>query len=353
MEQTKPADILIVDDDERNRKLLGALLEAEGYTARAAASGEEALVAVARQLPDLILLDIMMPGIDGFEVARRLKADALTSAVPIVMVTALEDRESRLKGLAAGAEDFLSKPLDRAELRVRVKNLLRIKEYNDFLADHNRLLEEEVRARTRQLTESYRDTIFALARASEFHDEDTGLHVKRVSHYCAALAKQMDLDAAFCDAIFYAAPMHDVGKIGITDGILLKPGKLSAEEWREMRQHPTLGAHILGEISDSPYIEMGIAIALGHHERWDGGGYPSGWRGEEIPLPARLMAMADVYDALRAHRPYKPPFTHEHALEIITAGDGRTAPTHFDPAVLAAFQDCAETFREIYATHAD
>ncbi|OGT88643.1 MAG: two-component system response regulator [Gammaproteobacteria bacterium RIFOXYA12_FULL_61_12] len=353
MEQSKQTTLLVVDDDERNRKLLGALLVAEGYAARFSASGEEALASVAERLPDLILLDVMMPGLDGFEVARRLKADAKSSAIPIVMVTALADRDSRLKGLEAGVEEFLTKPVDRAELRARVKNLLRIKEYNDFLADHNRLLEEQVRARTLQLTESYRDTIFALARAAEFHDEDTGLHVKRVSHYSAMLAERLGMDAGFRDAIFYASPMHDLGKIGIPDAVMLKPSGLDDEEWRVMKRHPELGAQILGTISESPYMLMGIDIALGHHERWDGSGYPSGRCGGEIPLAARIMALGDVYDALRAKRPYKPPFTHERAVETITQGDGRTVPAHFDPAVLAAFRDCAGGFREIFSTHAD
>ncbi|WIM04935.1 MAG: response regulator [Candidatus Nitricoxidivorans perseverans] len=353
MEQARQATILAVDDDERNLKLLGALLDAEGYAVRFAASGEETLAAVAERLPDLILLDVMMPGIDGFEVARRLKADARSRAIPIVMVTALADRNSRLKGLEAGTEEFLTKPVDRAELQVRVKNLLRIKEYNDFLADHNRILEEQVKARTRQLTESYRDTIFALARASEYHDEDTGQHVKRVGHYCVALGERMGLDGAFRDTIFYAAPMHDVGKIAIPDAVMLKPGGLDAEEWRVMKKHAELGAHILGAISESPYIAMGKEIALNHHERWDGGGYPNGRRGEEIPLAARVMTVGDIYDALRAKRPYKPPLTHERAVEIITEGDGRTVPAHFDPAVLAAFRAHADAFREIYAAHAD
>lgn len=353
MEPSRQAAILIVDDDGHNRKLLEALLTAEGYTVRNASSGEEAMVSVAAELPDLILLDVMMPGIDGFVVARRLKADPRASTIPIIMITALDDRASRLKGLETGAEEFLSKPVDRAELQVRVKNLLRIKEFNNFLADHNRLLEEQVMARTRQLTESYRDTIFTLARAAEYHDEDTGMHIKRVGYYCAALAEQMGMDSTFRDTIFHASAMHDVGKIGVPDAILLKPTAFDAEEWRVIKKHPERGAGILGGISASPYITMGKEIALGHHERWDGGGYPHGRRGEEIPLSARIMALGDIYDALRARRPYKPPYPHEQALEIITVGDGRTRPEHFDPMVLAAFKACTDTFREIYDAHAD
>ena len=352
----KQATVLVVDDDERNRKLLESLLAAAGHAVRYAANGEAALEAMrgnVPDLPDLILLDVMMPGIDGFEVARRLKANQRTRAVPIIMVTALDDRESRLQGLEAGVEEFLSKPVERAELQVRVKNLLKIKEYSDFLADHNRLLEERVEMRTRQLTESYRDTIFVLARAAEFHDEDTGQHLKRVSFYSLAVAERLGLDAAFRDTIFYASPMHDLGKIAVPDAVLLKPGKLDAADWQAMKKHPQHGSGILGEISDSPYIRMGIEIAMSHHERWDGSGYPNGKRGEAIPLSARIMMLGDIYDALRANRVYKPALDHRRALEIIRQGDGRTLPGHFDPAVLAAFTACAETFREIYAAHAN
>jgi putative two-component system response regulator len=231
--------------------------------------------------------------------------------------------------------------------------MLRVKEFNDFLADHNRLLEEQVRTRTRQLTESYRDTIFALARAAEYHDEDTGLHIKRVSHYCVTLAERMGMDAVFRDAIFYASPMHDVGKIGIPAAVLLKPAALNAEEWLVMKKHPERGSRILGEISASPYLTMGKEIALGHHERWDGSGYPNGRRGEEIPPSARIMMLGDIYDALRARRSYKQPYAHEQAMEIITKGDGRTLPAHFDPAVLVAFKTSADIFREIYDANMD
>lgn len=352
-EQTPRAIILVVDDEIRNLELLEAMLAAEGYTMRRALSGEAALISVAEQLPDLILLDVMMPGIDGFEVARRLKTDPAAHSVPIVMVTVLGDRESRLKGLEVGAEEFLTKPVERAELQVRVKNLLKLKAYSDFLAAHNHLLEEQVVARTRQLSESYRDTIFALARASEFHDEDTGLHVRRVSYYSKVLAERLGLDASFCDAIFYAAPLHDVGKIAIPDAIMRKTGALDAAEWEIMKKHTVLGAQMLGEMSESPYIILGKEIALNHHERWDGSGYPKSLRGEEIPISARIMTVGDIYDALRTRRAYKPPFSHEYAVEILTTGDGRTQPSHFDPDVLAAFRDSTGAFGEIYATRAD
>ena len=353
MNQPKiPARILVVDDEERNRRLLAAMLAAEGYATAEAADGTQALELARQNPPDLVLLDIMMPGMDGYEVARQLKADAATKAIPIVMVTALDDRESRLRGLQAGAEEFVTKPVDRSELRVRVKNLLRLKEFSDFLADHNRILEAQVKERTHELLASYREAIATMTRAASYKDEETGAHVARISFYSADLAQALGMGAEFCDTIHYASPMHDVGKIAIPDAILGKPGKFEPHEWEIMKTHAELGAKLLRG-TDSPYLVMGAEIAAGHHERWDGGGYPLGIAGETIPLSARIMNICDQYDALRSKRPYKPAFAHERALEIITVGDGRTLPSHFDPAVLEAFKGCAGRFRDIFEVHKD
>ena len=344
--------VLLVDDEPSNLRLLQMLLNAEGYATLLAENGAEALALTAKQKPDIILLDIMMPEMNGFEVARQLKANPDTSNIPIIMVTALNDRGSRLKALEMGAEEFLIKPIDRAELSIRVKNLLRLKEYADFLADHNLRLESQVAVRTGQLSESYREAIYIMTSAAELKDEDTGLHVIRISYFCRVLAENLGMDTEFVDRITYASPMHDIGKIGIPDHILLKPGSFLPEEWAIMKTHPELGENILSR-GGSPYLRMGAEIALNHHERWDGGGYPGGKRGEEIPLSARMMNIADQYDALRAKRPYKPAFDHDKAMQTITEGDGRTLPCHFDPMVLAAFNACAETFRGIYAEHAE
>jgi putative two-component system response regulator len=348
----KPALILVVDDEERNVKLLETLLRAEGYATLSAANGHAALEIAASRQPDLILLDIMMPDLDGFATVARLKADPRTQRVPVIMVTALDDRESKLRALEAGAEEFLSKPIDRADLRVRVRNLLRLKEYGDFLVHHNELLGEQVKQRTAQLEEAYRDTLLTLVRAAEHKDEETGRHVRRISHYCRMLAAALDLPAEFQGHIYLASPMHDVGKIGIPDHILLKAGPFTPEEWRIMRTHSALGASILAT-GNSPYTRMGAEIALNHHERWDGSGYPNGLKGEAIPLAARIMQICDVYDALRSRRPYKPPLDHAPVVEIITRGDGRTLPEHFDPAVLACFVAQAARFAAIHEQHGD
>ncbi len=351
-EAKKPARILVVDDEARNRRLLVAMLETEGYVTEEAANGMQALELAQQNPPDIILLDIMMPGMDGYDVARALKASEATHSVPVIMVTALDDRGARLRGLEAGAEEFVTKPVDRWELRVRVRNLLKLKEYSDFLADHNRILDAQVKERTQQLVSSYHETIATMTRAASYKDEETGAHVARVSFYSVELAQMLGMDAEFCDVIHYASPMHDVGKIAIPDAILGKPGTFEPHEWEIMKTHAALGVKLL-QGADSPYLAMGAQIAGGHHERWDGGGYPQGLKGDAIPLPARIMQICDVYDALRSKRAYKEAFSHERSTEIILAGDGRTLPSHFDPAVLDAFRRSTQRFSDIFEEHKD
>ena len=251
----KHATILVIDDEPRNVKLLETLLHIEGYATISANSGSEALALTKTHNPDLILLDVMMPDMDGFETVARLKADPHTKPVPVIIVTALSDRVSKQRALEAGAEEFLSKPIDRGDLTVRVRNLLRLKEYGDFLANHNRILDEQVKRRTAQLEEAYRDTIFTLVRAAEQKDEETGHHVRRISHYCVELAAAMGMDAGFCDTIHHASPMHDIGKIGIPDSVLLKPGRHTPEEWELM---------ILRQQQLSMYVRGGFRRNIHH-----------------------------------------------------------------------------------------
>lgn len=336
----KNAKVLIVEDDHRNLRLMEAILLPLGYDVIMARDGEEALEKVREMPPDLILLDIIMPKIDGFEVARRLKEEEETKIIPIVMVTALRDVENRVKALEVGADDFISKPVERTELKARIQSLLKIKAYNDHLRDYQKELEVEVTQRTKQLKKALErikaaslDTIYRLSQAAEYKDEDTGAHIQRISHFAAAIAGKMGLDDRFVQIILYASSMHDVGKIGIPDRILLKPGKLDADEWKIMKQHTTIGGEILGG-SDAEFIKLAEVISLTHHERWDGRGYPKGLKGTKIPLAGRIAAVADVFDALTSKRPYRrEPLSLEKTFSIIRKGRG----IHFDPKVVDAF----------------
>ena len=340
------AKILCVDDEPVNLELYGAILEPYGYETVMAQSGHEALE-IMRDNVDLVLLDIMMPGMDGFEVCSRMKADPDTRQVPVVMVTAIADRDARMKGLKVGANDFLTKPVDRVELTVRVKNLLRVKEFEDFLKNHNQILAAQVAEKTVELRAAYLDTIYRLTIAAEYKDEDTYFHIRRISQYTLRMAREIGLSAAEAEVMSYASPMHDVGKIGIPDSILQKPGPLTPDEFEVMKKHTLIGGKIL-QGATAPVLKSAERFALYHHERWDGSGYPHGLAGEDIPLEGRLLNLVDQYDALRGRRPYKPPLDHETAVRIITCGDDRTLPTHFDPRLLGVFTSLQGEFAAIF-----
>lgn len=339
--------ILIVDDEIRNRTLLTAILRSENYETCEASNGAQSLEKAVSEQPDLILLDVMMPVMDGYQVAKELKRIPETLSIPIIMVTALSDRDSRLRGLDAGAEEFLSKPIDRFDLTVRVRNLLRLKQMHDQLVLHNQNLEALVAQRTKALETSFSESIFVLMRAAEFRDDDTGAHVARISYYCKHLAKLLGMDKRFCDHIFYASPMHDIGKIGIPDHILLKPGSFTPAEWKVMQTHTVIGAKILENMS-SPYLQMGQRIALAHHERWDGAGYPNGLIGEAIPIEARIMQICDVYDALRSKRPYKELMSHKTVVSMMSKHAPSTKEQQFDPHILNVFMEHHKMFELLF-----
>jgi putative two-component system response regulator len=340
-------EVLIVDDQEANVVLLERMLRGAGYTSITSTThpGEVCALHLANHY-DLILLDLQMPGTDGFQVMEGLKENEEDGYLPVLVITAQPGH--KLRALHAGAKDFVSKPFELAEVLARVHNMLEVRLLHRELHNHNELLENRVQERTADLQESYLETIFTMMRATEHRDEETGAHVQRISYYCRELARLLGQDKEFVDTIFFASPMHDIGKIGIPDHVLLKPGGLTPEEWEVVKGHTSTGAKILGN-GKSPYLTMGAEIALNHHERWDGGGYPNSKQGEAIPLTARIVYICDVYDALRSKRPYKPAFDHQKSVGVITGGDGRTQPEHFDPAVLAAFVQNHQTFRDIFA----
>lgn len=335
----KQSKILIVDDDPINLELLERALKRQNYEVIRADNGKMARDTALNTLPDLILMDAVMPEMNGFEATRLIKSDPRTKMIPVVMVTSLNDVEDRVRALDAGADDFLHKPFDRIELTARVRSLVKVKIYHDRLLDHQKALEDAVSKRTaelqhalNQLQDASLETIICLSRAAEYKDEDTAQHIERMSHYSRIVALKMGLEESIASDILHAAPMHDIGKIGIPDNILLKPAKLTPDEWNTMKSHVEIGARILTG-SKSPIIQMGEVIALSHHERWDGSGYPRGLAGTEIPLEGRIVAIADVFDALISKRPYKKAMSLDECYVEIS----RTRGSHFDPDVCDAF----------------
>ncbi len=362
LDYVEKATVLVVDDTPDNLSLMSGLLK-DDYKVKVANSGEKALkIAQSDSPPDLILLDIMMPGMDGYEVCQHLKRDPATRDIPVIFLTAKAEVEDEKKGLELGAVDYITKPISPPIVMARVKNHLVIKASADFLRDKNDYLELEVAKRTREVMAIQDVTILAMASLAETRDSDTGNHIRRTQFYVKVLAEKLQthprfsalLTDSYITMLFKSAPLHDIGKVGIPDHILLKPGRFEPHEFEIMKTHTTLGRDAIEHAEQQlgtnvEFLSMAKDIALSHQEKWDGSGYPDKLAGETIPLSARLMAVADVYDALISRRVYKEGMPHEKAVTIIIEGKG----THFDPDMVDAFAALQDEFRAIAKRYAD
>lgn len=347
--QHKLARILVVDDERANLKLLDRMLRSQGYEELVLIDdSREVLPHYQAARPDLILLDINMPHLDGYQVMEQVRALDDPLLPPIVMLTAQHGQDFVLHALNSGARDYLTKPFDRNELLMRVRNLLDAQLAHRLVYDQKAELDRMVAQRTRELRDTRLQVVQRLGRAAEYRDEETGYHILRMSHTCALLAREIGWDEEQCDLILNASPMHDIGKIGIPDAVLLKPGRFEPHEWEIMKTHAAIGASLL-EGDDSDLLRMAREIALTHHEKWDGSGYPNGLAGEAIPRAGRIAALADVFDALTSERPYKAAWTVEAAVEMIRENRGR----HFDPVLVDVFLDVLPAVEEIRQRFAD
>ncbi|MBL1274517.1 MAG: response regulator [Ectothiorhodospiraceae bacterium] len=360
--------LLIVDDNEMNRDLLLRRLGNSGFQLSSAENGKEALDKLRQQSFDLVLLDIMMPVLDGYETLKVMQESELMRRVPVIMITALDNVESAVRCIELGAVDYITKPFNPVLLKARVGACLERKRLSDqeeryrVKIEHtNQNLSEEVRLKIREVSESQLAAIFAMSKLAESRDPETGEHLERMREYCKLLSEQLSrmpkyrpiIDREFVDNIYAASPLHDIGKVGIEDNVLLKPGALTGDEWVLMKQHPVIGAETLREVDrqhpGNAFIHTGIDIAEGHHEKWDGSGYPHGKSGEGIPLVARILALGDVYDALTSKRCYKDAFSHEKSRDIIREGSG----SHFDPDVVLAFFEMEDDFMKVREAYKD
>ncbi len=347
--------ILVVDDLPENAAILSRFLAPMGYQVSAVHDGVSALEFVGNTPPDVILLDLAMPGMDGFQVCQCLKQSPETRHIPVIIITGLSDREANIHAIEAGADDFVVKPFDRVLLEARIRSSLKTKVLQDQLLAYQHELEERVRERTRQLERTQQVAVFSLAKLAESRDNETGDHLDRIRAYARELTLELlargifpeTINPGFVAAIYESSPLHDIGKVGIPDQILLKPGKLTPQEFELMKNHTLIGGDTLRaadrEAGQNSFLAMGRDIAYYHHEKYDGSGYPFGLSGEEIPLAARIVALADVYDALSSKRPYKEPFSHEKSCAIILESGDR----HFDPRVVEAFEARENQFASI------
>lgn len=354
-DEVQGKSVLIVDDVVENLRLLTVLLKRGGLVPRPVASGRLAIEAALIDPPDLVLLDVRMPEMSGVAVCQWFKQDERTQSIPVIFISGLAGTEDKVEAFRVGAVDYISKPFQDQEVLARVKTHLQLRRLQVELVSHNLELEQRISEQVRAVTAAQLATIFALAKLTEARDDETGQHVVRVQTFSKVLAEQMretrlhvaQLTPAFVEHLYQTASLHDIGKVGIPDAILLKPDKLTTAEFSEMQKHCAFGANTLAELlkryPDNQFLRMGVDVARSHHERWDGGGYPDGLAGTAIPLAARIVAVADFYDALTSKRCYRPGFSHGDTCRMIQEGTG----THFDPDVVTAFETQEGQFQHI------